>query len=188
MDKIVNFAFYYDKNIQGTYCTGQAYFDFLDYAFSKTDCFMLVYINYYGKGYTEEQKYFKDALKKFKIKSRKNPSWPGTPGMECLNTTYNVVFYKNTEEAKNILKEVDDISYWEWGCAEDLAFFKGDQCWFYSVGHEAIASVIHADKEDIEFLISKGLSKKECVHEYDSFYDAYDEPGLGEKLNRFKAK
>ena len=91
MDKIIYFK---NDDQERDYCNGEVYEDFLDYAFSKTDYFMLVYINYYGEGYTSKQKYFKNALQKFKVKSRNNPSWPGTLNMVCKNTTYKIVFYK----------------------------------------------------------------------------------------------
>ena len=75
MDKIV---FFDNKNQTNDVCNGKMYNDFIDYAFENTDYFMLVYVNYYSKGYSRKQKYFIDALKKYKVKSRTNPSWPGT--------------------------------------------------------------------------------------------------------------
>ena len=162
-------------------CSGQLYYDFLDYAFSKTDCFSLIYVNFFGRGYSNEMKHFRELLRKFKIKSRSEYS-------DTTNTTYKYAFYRNTEEAKSILKRVNSLTDWKRGNPQDLAFFRGDQCWFLSDGSECVAGIIHPDKEDIEFLISKGLSKKEYVYKYHTLYDAYDEPGLGEKLNRFKAK
>lgn len=152
------------------------YCAFLDYAFSKTDFFMLVYVNYYNKGYSKHQKYFRDALNKYKVKTRTNPSWPGTLKSICPNTSYKIVFYKTTEEAKNILKEVSHISAWTRGYPEDLAFFIGNECWFYSVGHENIAAVIHASEEDINFLESNGLAnRKDAYIPKDNYFDAYDE-------------
>ena len=58
---------------------------------------------------------------------------------------------------------------------EDLAFFKGNQCWFYSVGHEWIAGIIHADEEDIAFVESLGLARAESAIPEDAYYDLYDE-------------
>ena len=158
-------------------CSGEKYFDFLDYAFSKTDFFMLVYVNYYGKGYSQKKKYFKKALEPFKIKSRNNPSWPGTINTFCRDTTYKVVFYRNDPRAKSILKEASSLSSWKRPeYPEDLAFFNGNRCWFYSVGHENISAIIDADEEDIYFLKSKGISSIDNVriHE-DSCFDQYDE-------------
>ena len=158
------------------FCSEQKYYDFLDYAFSKTDYFMLVYVNYYGKGYTKYQKYFKNALSSYKVKARTNPSWPGTLRTACSDTSYKIVFYKTTEEAKNILKEVSHISAWTRGYPEDLAFFIGNKCWFYSVGHENIAAVIHASEEDICFLESNGLAnRKDAYVPKNNYFDAYDE-------------
>lgn len=174
MEKVIYFK---NDEQKKDYCTGQIYFDFLDYAFSKNDYFMLVYINYYGKGYTSKQKYFKDALKKYKVKSRNNPKWPGTLQQNCPNTTYKIVFYKTENEAKEILKKVMSLSDWSRpSFPEDLAFFKGNQCWFYSVGHEKIAAIIHATEEDINFLATNGLAEKHKAYiPNDNYFSAYDE-------------
>lgn len=64
MDKMI---FFKNNNLKTDYCCGQVYYDFLDYAFSRADYFMLVYVNYYGNGYTAAQKYFKNALNSFKV-------------------------------------------------------------------------------------------------------------------------
>ena len=174
MEKVIYFK---NDDQHKDYCTGKIYQDFLDYAFLKSDYFMLVYINYYGKGYTKHQRYFKKVLDKFKVKSRSNPSWPGTLTAICHNTTYKVIFYKTQLEAKKILEEVNSLSDWSRpGYPEDLAFFKGNQCWFYSVGHEKIAAIIHADKEDIAFLESKGLANTESSFvAQNNYFDSYDE-------------
>lgn len=169
MDKVIYF-----NNSENV--SSMVYYDFIDYAFSKTDYFMLVYINYYGKGYTSKQKFFRMSLEKFKVKSRSNPSWPGTLHCIAPNTTYKVVFYKTDQEAKKFLKMVDRISEWSGGMPEDLAFFKRNQCWFYSVGHEKIAAIIHATVEDIAFVDSlKIASKNEALDHKDNYFDAYDE-------------
>ena len=161
MDRVI----YFDNDDQKIdRCTGETYFDFLDYAFSESDFFMLVYVNYYKKGYTKAMKSFQEALKPFTVKHRVNPSWPGMPWTFCPNTTYKIVFYRNDNKAKEILKRVSCMS--AWSCPsypQDLAFFKGNQCWFYSVGHERIAAIIHATKKDILFVTEKGLARAENV-------------------------
>lgn len=55
MDKMI---FFKNNNLKTDYCCGQVYYDFLDYAFSRADYFMLVYVNYYCNGYTAAQKYY----------------------------------------------------------------------------------------------------------------------------------
>ena len=173
MDRVIYFK---NDDQQKDYCRGEIYYDFLEYAFSKADYFMLVYVNYFGKGYTAKQKYFKKALEKFKVKSRSNPSWPGTLKTFARDTTYKIVFYKTCEEAKKVLREVDGLSDWSGPNPEDLAFFKGNQCWFYSVGHERIAAIIHANSLDVDFLESHDLANG--AHAFvpkDDYFDAYDE-------------
>lgn len=169
MDKIVT--------INENSCCGDKYQSFIDYAFSRTDYFMLVYVNYYGKGYTKAMKSVMKELSKFKVKSRTNPSWPGTLGTYSKNTSYRIVFYKNDPAAKKILKNsVRSIDGWT--CPDnpqDLAFFDGNICWFYSVGHEGIACVIHANKDDIVFLKNMCLSDQANVEPYDDYYDAFNE-------------
>ena len=166
-----------NDNQKTDYCNGNIYYDFLDYAFQRTDYFMLVYVNYYGKGYSKVMKQFRNALKTFEIKSRSNARWPGTIGTLCANTSYKVIFYKNDERAKEILKEVNCISQWSGPLyPQDLAFFSGNQCWFYSVGHEKIAAIIHASKQDLEFVEGKGLAmQKDAYNATDDYFDAYDE-------------
>ena len=168
---------YFREESERNSCYGQIYFDFIDYAFSKADYFMLVFVNYYGNGYKSKQKYFMDKLKKYKVKTRTNPYWPGTPGTFSQNSTYKIVFYKTEPDAKEILKEVDGISAWSRpGMPEDLAFFKKNQCWFYSVGHEHIASMQHIDTDDLAFIESKGLaSEKDVLVMPDKFSTLYDE-------------
>lgn len=173
MDKVI---FFKNDNYRTDYCCGQIYYDFLDYAFSQTDFFMLVYVNYYGKGYSSQMKNFKNALKSFKVKSRTNPSWPGTLVTRCADTTYKIVFYRTDPVAKEILKEVDKLSAWSRpSYPQDLSFFKGNQCWAYSVGHEIIQGIIHANKQDIDFVVKHGLADYSDVTPYSSFYDDFDE-------------
>lgn len=174
MDKVIYFN---NDNQRKDYCYGKVYFDFLDYAFEETDFFMLVYVNYYGKGYTKMMKYFKNALKPFKVKSRANPSWPGTLQTHSPDTTYKIIFYRNAEEAKRYLKKVMCLSDWSRpSYPQDLAFFKGNQCWFYSVGHEKIAAVIHATEKDIDFVETHGLAQRDAAYYPKSTcFDAYDE-------------
>ena len=171
MDSVI----YLDSN--DTSCCDMNYYNFLDYAFSKTDYFMLVYVNYYGKGYTKTMKEYMELLKPYIVKSRTNPSWPGTLKTNSENSRYKVVFYKNTTKAKEILKSVNSL--WCWSrpkYPQDLAFFIGNQCWFYSVGHEKIAAIIHASKEDIDFVDVKRIaSKKNAYIPTNSYFSEYDE-------------
>ena len=174
MDKYI----YFNDTKEGKLlCPGEAYHNLIDYAFSQADYFMLVFVNYYGKGYAAPMKYFKAKLQPFKVKSRSNPSWPGTLGTYCRDTTYKVNFYKTDPMAKDILKEVNSLS--EWSCPshpQDLAFFKGNKCWFFSVGHENIAGIVHVTKEDIEFLEANGLANGKNVRiKNNNYFDQYDE-------------
>ena len=121
MDKVI---FFENNNQSECLCSGDIYFHFLDYAFECADFFMLVYVNYYGKGYSAIMKDFKKKLEAFKVKVRTNPCWPGTPGTYSVNTTYKVVFYRTDPKAKNILKTVTSLS--DLSCPiypQDLAFF-----------------------------------------------------------------
>ena len=130
-------VFFKNEDQKSDRCSGTTYEQFIDYAFKHTDFFMLVYVNYYNKGYTKKMKSFMKSLKPFQVKRRTNPSWPGAELTICPNTSYKVVFYRTDEDAKEVLKYVFKIS--DWSCPEnpqDLAFFKGNKCWFYSVGHE----------------------------------------------------
>ena len=151
-------VFFKNEDQKSDRCSGTTYEQFIDYAFKHTDFFMLVYVNYYNKGYTKKMKSFMKSLKPFQVKRRTNPSWPGTELTICPNTSYKVVFYRTDEDAKEVLKHVFKIS--DWSCPEnpqDLAFFKGNKCWFYSVGHEKIAGIIRADDEDVDFVVGDSV-------------------------------
>lgn len=173
MDKVI--YFYNDQ--QTDVCSEQTYFDFLDYAFKETDYFMLVYVNYYNKGYSKIMKSFQNRLEPYKVKTRSNPSWPGVLNTYCPNTTYKIVFYNNNPEAKSILKQVTKLSDWSApSYPQDLAFFKKNNCWFYSVGHEKIAAIIHATDKDLDFVASKNLADiQKAFTPKDNYYDAYNE-------------
>ena len=136
---------------------------------------MLVYVNYYGKGYSKTAKQIMNNLKMFKVKSRTNPSWPGTPGTCANNTSYKVVFYRNTNEAKEILKQVNCLSDWSYPAPQDLAFFKGEDCWFYSVGHEKIGAIIGATQCDFDFLELNNLAKRSDAKVVSDYYEAFNE-------------
>lgn len=174
MGKVIYFD---NDDQQNEACCGQAYRRFLDYAFERTDYFMLVYVNYNGKGYSKTMKYYRDTLKPFAVKSRKNPSWPGVPSTYSSHTTYKVVFYRSNPKAKELLKKVNKLS--DWSCPnypQDLAFFKGNQCWFYSVGHEKIAAIIHATDEDLNFVVDNELALRDAAFvPKDNYFDAYNE-------------
>lgn len=173
----MRYVVYFDNdNQRQEKCAGQTYYDFLDYAFSETDYFMLVYVNYYGKGLSKSAKITKQKLKEFEVKNRKNPCWPGTPNTYAKETTYRVTFYKNSPNAKQILKEVNSLSGWSYPKQpQDLAFFKGNTCWFYSVGHEKIGAIIHATEKDIAFVEKCGLSDRSKIKPEDGYYAVYDE-------------
>lgn len=118
-------------------CSGPAYQLFLDYAFTQADFFMLAFVNYYGKGLPARARQARAQLAPFRVRSRTNPSWPGTQETCCPNTTYKINVYRCCDAAKQVLQAADRLSDWSRPKnAEDLAFFKGGQCWFYSVGHE----------------------------------------------------
>lgn len=174
MAKIIYFE---NDGMKTDYCSGKVYHDFLDYAFSECDYFMLVYVNYYGNGYTRSMKEFRKELEPFRVKSRANPCWPGTLNTYSRGTTYKVVFYKTEHAAKSILKRVEKLSDWTRPShPQDLAFFKGNLCWFYSVGHEKIGAIIRATSQDISFVENCGLATRSAIkHIPDDYFKDYDE-------------
>lgn len=175
-------VFFKNEDQKSDRCSGTTYEQFIDYAFKHTDFFMLVYVNYYNKGYTKKMKSFMKSLKPFQVKRRTNPSWPGTELTICPNTSYKVVFYRTDEDAKEVLKHVFKLS--DWSCPEnpqDLAFFKGNKCWFYSVGHEKIAGIIRAYDEDVDFVVKCGLADYSDVEPFNPHYCVFDEEIVKDK-------
>lgn len=173
MGKVIYFN---NPNQTTDLCSGNTYSAFLDYAFSQADYFMLVYVNYYGKGFTKIMKEYKTLLGRFQIKTRTNPSWPGTPSTYTPNSQYRIIFYKTSEAAKAILRGVNRISDWSSPThPQDLAFFKGNQCWFYSVGHENISAFMRATEQDMDFLERNNLGCRYDALEMNNFYRQFDE-------------
>lgn len=91
-------------------CSGPAYQLFLDYAFTQADFFMLAFVNYYGKGLPARARQARAQLAPFRVRSRTNPSWPGTPETCCPNTTYKINVYRCCDAAKQVLQAADRLS------------------------------------------------------------------------------
>jgi hypothetical protein len=173
MDKVI---FFENKNQKESICSAERYFSFLDYAFDCTDFFMLVFVNYHGKGYSATMNTFKKELEPFTVKTRSNPSWPGTPSTYSINTTYKVIFYRTDPKAKTILKKVTALNDWSSpSYPQDLAFFKGNKCWFYSVGHEKIAAIIRPTNNDLDFMESYQFAQRINVEPLTDYYRGFDE-------------
>ena len=97
----MNRVIYFDnENQKRDRCEGNIYRKFLDYAFDRTDFFMLVYVNYQGKGYSKKMKLFQTALRPYQVKIRRNPSWPGVLNTFSPQTTYKIIFYKTKLKPK----------------------------------------------------------------------------------------
>ncbi len=169
------------------HCSGEVYARFLDYAFAEADCFMLVYVNREGKGLSKATKEIRDALHPFAVKRRSDARWPGmiwedadlknTESPYKNGTSYRITFYKTAPEAKDVLKRVDRLCAWVgYSTPQDFAFFKGNKCWVYTVGHECLAAMLNPTDEDILFLEENGLAAREDLEvDDDGFYDAYHE-------------
>ena len=85
-------------------------------------------------------------------------------------------FYRNVPEAKEILLCVNGMNEWSANYGpEDLAFFEGNQCWFYSVGHEGIAAILHANEKDLDFVEANGLGDRRLAKNYSTWYDSFNE-------------
>lgn len=160
MDKVI----YLEESAVSGSCGTSSYHKFIDYAFTRADYFMLVYVNYGRCGYTSHMKKYLEQLNNYRVKVRNDPHWPGTPSTESLGSTYEIVFYKTSDQAKMILKNERSISDWSRPeKPQDLAFFIGNHCWFYSVGHEKIAAMINPENTDIEFLERNGFANSRGI-------------------------
>lgn len=131
------------------------YENFLDYAFTRTNCFAFVCTRRKGQKYSENIKLIQQDLSFCKIKSKRIVSW--------LNKSYNssqhestVFYYKNTEKAKNILKKINNLDNWNYFCGfknpQDLSFFYDENCWFNLDGEMHRCIIIDPNENDIQFL------------------------------------
>lgn len=127
----------------------QNYKDLIDYCAETCDYCMLVYRYHTQKGLPTPVKIIKDQLSPFCVKSRSNPSWPGTPGTYATFYSYEVDFYTLTEEVKSVLYGANRLFDFDGeNYPQDLAFFRGNKCFLYSVVHEGFASIVDPEKED----------------------------------------
>lgn len=151
-------------------CNDETYREFLDYAFEISNFFMLLYRNWYNRGYSEIQKSYMKDLGPFKVKS-KIESYPENASV------YQYIFYKNNEKAKEILKKINLINYFNKPTfPENLSFFKENRCRIKTITHEGEGVVLDATDKDVDFFFKLGLSKSDDI-QYDEtgFYDYCDE-------------
>ena len=105
--------------------------------------------------------------------------WP------CIQVT----FYRTDPQAKAIVQKIPSL-YDLTGhiLPQDLAFFRGDQCWFASVAHEQMAFLLHATKEDITLMTEIGAIKPGDVEPMTdddlTYYAQFDEKLVRPKNNR----
>ena len=144
-----------------------------DYLFAEANYFMLVY----SKFSPADAKILQTTLAPYKAKARHDPHWPGTIQTSPKALRYDIVFYRIEDDSKklfmgafmqgNIKKFHHEI---------DFAFFKNNTCWFYSVAHEKIATLIRATDRDIAFFKSLKLINAQDVCDVpEHFFTAYDE-------------
>lgn len=167
---------------------GEGYQRFLDYAFATSDFFMLVFVAYQGH-MTQQKKALREELRPYKVKRRTDPSWPGTLVTYSINTRYQVTFYRTDPQAKAIVKRIHSLYAWNRQfLPQDLAFFRGDQCWFASVAHEQMAFLLHATKEDITLMTEIGAIKPGDVEPMTdddlTYYAQFDEKLVRPKNDR----
>lgn len=171
--------------------THDDYLEFLKYAFERCDRFMLVYVNFYNKGYSANVKKIMQELSPYEIYRRTDPKWAGTVVFQsdtnsaaAKATRYKIVFYRTEKPAYEILSKVEDLFKFIYpNNPQDLGFFIGNKCWFYSVAHEKIASVICANEEDVNKLRDMELSTDENTHKLNDrgieAYGKFDESYKG---------
>lgn len=160
----------------GRLCTDARYTAFLDYAFAQTDYFMLVYVFRRGSRYAAALHRYRQMLAPYLVKRRNEPYWAGTmlPFSEAVS--YEVSFYRNTEEAKQVLQEASALFDWSSPKRpQDLAFFRRNRCWFYSSSAEESAALLHATERDLAFLTEHGLADPADALPEDLYFELYDE-------------
>ncbi|MBC8528572.1 hypothetical protein H8699_03855 [Christensenellaceae bacterium NSJ-44] len=134
------------------------YEEFINYALNNSDYFMLVYVRYnMAPESIFTNNIFKD-LRDLTVKTRANPSWAGTPETYSNNTAYKITFYRSDPSAQQVLNRVNGIYNWTRPeNPQDLAFYRGGQCWFYSIGHERMSGIIDPSPEDKTFFEERSL-------------------------------
>lgn len=151
---------------------GVKYENFLRYALERSDAFLLVFCDYDSKqSYEKRKKKLREELSGYRIKSRRNPSWPSneihTDKYKCF-----VDIHRMSLEVLPFLLKTEGIYNWMYPTyPEDLCFFKNGKCWFASCAHERFASILLKTEADIEFLKANGISYEESGGDVDEFED-----------------
>lgn len=182
MGKLVNI----DEGLGNPSCVGEYYNALLDYAFEQADYFMLAWMEYgneYGiHNFSKEAYEIQKLLSPYIVKIRSDLHWPGSSPVPLgtCKIIGQVVFYITAPEAKQVLKRVAGLFDWiNPDYPQDLAFFKENKCWFYSVAHEKMASFVRATDEDVAFLISHGVDTEYSTYILDDTALAtYDEDSI----------
>ena len=113
---------------------GEQYEALIKYCCATCDYFMLVYRVKRTKALRGLQKDFLNRLRKYSVKSRMDWGWAGTPCEFDERFDYRVCFYKIALGAEELLLEAEHLYGFDGeDFPQDLAFFRGDQCWFASV-------------------------------------------------------
>lgn len=168
-------------------CFGEFYYSLLDYAFEQADYFMLAWIQYGDDengvdSFSKEAYEMQKLLSPYIVKTRNDLHWPGSSPipMGSLKILGDVVFYKTCSEAKQILKRVSGLYDWvNPDYPQDLAFFKRNKCWFYSVAHEKMAFFIRATAKDAAFLTKHGVDVEYSTNIIkESSISMYDEDSI----------
>ena len=132
---------------------GDNYVDFINYCVETCDYCMLVYRYYKQKGLPDPIKFVRNQLRPLCVKTKSDSAWPGTPFTFADFYRYRICFYKLNDDVKSILYNAQHLfGFDSVRFPQDVAFFRRNKCFIYSVVHEKFASMVDPEKKDKEML------------------------------------
>lgn len=138
------------------------YHKFISYACSTCDTFSLND----DREYFAENMYIKEKRKYKKVLHLLRPyqvryEYMKDGHSECTGTSYRDTYirhYRCCLETEAILQRKESVFDWELcnNLPEELCFYRGDQCWYYTITHEEMDGFENYTKEDAQALIESG--------------------------------
>lgn len=161
-------------------CSGTCYQALLDYMAARCDRFMLAYVLADGEKMSAEMRHIEQQLRPYRLFYRRTGGWPGAIFDHSIvrrGTTYRVTFYRLCAESMAFLHQADGLFSWmPPDRPQDLGFYLGKKCRFYSSGVARIAAFCHATDDDLAFADKNALAAPEDLFiPKDDSISLYDE-------------
>lgn len=139
---------------------GEAYRNFMELLFSKSDTFTYIKLDT-DHPKDEEDKYYAEKIRKFEALTKtdyKGKYLLSNYGMTSGNVKQIYVLNLKSNSLKSYIKNKKNISEWSYPeCVEDIGFYKSNRCVFESCSHEEMYRIYVNSENDVDRLINCGV-------------------------------